>query len=149
MSVAGESVVVLLAEDDAAHAEIVRRNLTRFPVANRLVHVRDGQEALDYLRDSGRSVEPNNTRPHLILLDLRMPRVDGLGVLKAVKADPGLKTIPVVVLTTSNADNDRLKAYKTGANSYLVKPVNFDQFGRLMDALGHFWLEWNVYPSGT
>ena len=94
MTVAGEPVVVLLAEDDPAHAEIVRRNLTRFPVANRLLHVKDGQEALEYLRGAGKSGGQKQVRPHLILLDLRMPRVDGLQVLKEVEVGPRAEDDP-------------------------------------------------------
>ena len=143
----GEPVIILLVEDDPAHAEIVRRNFVNFRLANRLVHVADGQEALDYLfRRAGFHDPSQSPRPNLILLDLRLPKVDGLEVLKTIKADADLARIPVVVLTTSSAEADMVKAYGSHANSYLVKPVDFPQFLKLMDALGYYWLIWNQYP---
>lgn len=143
----GEAFLILLVEDEAAHAEIVRRNLEDFRVANRLVHLSDGQAALDYLFRRGDFADPDRSpRPGIILLDLRLPKVDGLEVLKAVKADPGLKSIPVVILTTSSAETDKARAYACQANSYLVKPVEFQQFTELMQAFGFYWLAWNKYP---
>jgi len=145
----GEPVIILLVEDDPAHAEIVRRNFVNFRMANRpvqLVHVADGQEALDYLFSRGKFHNPGQSpRPNLILLDLRLPKVDGLEVLKIVKADADLASIPVVVLTTSSAEADVAKAYESHANSYLVKPMDFSQFNKLMDVLGFYWLVWNQY----
>jgi len=144
----GEPVVILLVEDDPAHAEIVRRNFVNFRMANQLIHVADGQEALDYLFRQGEFQDPNRSpRPHLILLDLRLPKVDGMEVLKIVKADAGLASIPVIVLTTSSAGPDNIKAYGYHANSYLVKPVDFSQFRKLMDAIGFYWLVWNQDPD--
>lgn len=143
-----EPIVILLAEDDPAHAEIVRRNMETSRIANRLIHVVDGQEALDYLYRRGEFSDPSRSpRPGLILLDLRMPRVDGLEVLKTVKNDPDLARIPVVVLTTSAAESDMARAYDRHANSYLVKPVDFSMFVSLMDALGYYWLVCNKTPN--
>lgn len=143
----GEPIVILLAEDDPAHAEIVRRNMENSRIVNRLEHVEDGQEALDYLyRRNGFSEPSRSPRPGLILLDLRMPKVDGLEVLKAVKSDPDLSRIPVVILTTSAAEMDIAKAYEHHANSYLVKPVDFSQFTELLETLGYYWLAWNQKP---
>lgn len=143
----GEPIVILLAEDDPAHAEIVRRNLENSRIANRLMHVRDGQEALDYLYRRGRYADPEDSpRPGLILLDLRMPKVDGLEVLRTVKGDRDLKRIPIVVLTTSAAETDMARAYDNHANSYLVKPVDFEKFVVLMETLGYYWLVWNRNP---
>jgi len=143
----GEPFLILLVEDEPAHAEIVRRNFEGFRLANRLVHVSDGQAALDYLHQQGDFADPGSCpRPGLILLDLRLPRVDGLEVLKAVKQDPALASIPVVILTTSAAETDMAKAYEFHANSYLVKPVDFSQFLSLMDSCGYYWLAWNKYP---
>jgi CheY-like chemotaxis protein len=143
----GEPIVILLAEDDPAHAEIVRRNLDSSHLANRLVHVSDGQAALDYLRQQGEYSDPElSPRPGIVLLDLRMPKVDGLEVLATIKADPGLSAIPVVILTTSSAEADMVQAYGSHANSYLVKPVDFQQFSALMETLGYYWLAWNEYP---
>jgi len=145
----GEPVIILLVEDDPAHAEIVRRNFVNFHMANRsvqLIHVADGQEALDYLFSRGKFQNPGqSSRPDLILLDLRLPKVDGLEVLKIVKEDTDLASIPVVVLTTSSAEADVAKAYESHANSYLVKPLDFSQFNKLMDVLGFYWLVWNQF----
>jgi CheY-like chemotaxis protein len=144
----GEPMVVLLVEDELAHAEIVRRNFADFHSANRLMHVSDGQAALDYLYRRAEYRDPERSpRPALILLDLRLPRVDGLEVLKTIKTDPKLCRIPVVVLTTSAAETDIFKAYDNRANSYLVKPVDFPQFVALMETLGRYWLIWNEIPA--
>jgi CheY-like chemotaxis protein len=143
----GEPIVVLLVEDDPAHAEIVRRNFETFRVANRLIHLPDGQAALDYLFRRGQFAEPGGApTPGLILLDLRLPRVDGLEVLKMIKTDPKLSSIPVVILTTSTAESDMIRAYDHHANSYLVKPVDFEQFACLLETLGYYWLAWNRHP---
>jgi len=143
----GEPVVILLVEDDPAHAEIVRRNFENSLIANRVIHVSDGQEALDYLFRAGRYSDPVTApRPGLILLDLRLPKVDGLEVLNSIKADSDLCRIPVVILTTSSAEYDVVKAYDRHANSYLVKPVDFPQFVSLMESLGYYWLAWNQNP---
>lgn len=143
----GEPIIVLLVEDDPAHAEIVRRNFESFRIANRLFHLADGQSALDYLFHRGEFTAPDKSpMPGLVLLDLRLPRVDGLEVLRIIKSDPGLCNIPVVVLTTSTAESDMVKAYGSHANSYLVKPVDFDQFSSLLETLGYYWLAWNRHP---
>jgi CheY-like chemotaxis protein len=143
----GDPVVILLVEDDLAHAEIVRRNFEEFRMANRLIHVADGQAALDYLYRREQFSDPElSPRPELILLDLRLPRVEGLEVLKTIKADHDLSCIPVVVLTTSAAEKDVVRAYDSHANSYLVKPVDLPQFVDMMKALGYYWLAWNEYP---
>lgn len=143
----GEPFLILLVEDDPAHAEIVRRNLEDFRVANRIMHVRDGQAALDYLFHQGDFADPDSSpAPGMVLLDLRLPKVDGLEVLRRVKSDPGLAKIPVVVLTTSSAENDMAMAYECKANSYLVKPVELVHFTALMEAFGFYWLAWNKFP---
>ena len=143
----GEPIVILLVEDEAAHAEIVRRNFQDSRLANTLVHVADGQAALDYLRHGNGFSDPaTSPRPGIILLDLRLPKVDGLAVLKSVKTDPALQDIPVVILTTSKAETDMVSAYASHANSYLVKPVDFTQFTELMKTFGFYWVAWNQYP---
>lgn len=144
----GEPIIILLVEDDPAHAEIVRRNFEKSRIANRLIHVSDGQAAFDYLYNRGAFSDPLQApRPGLILLDLRLPKVDGLEVLKTIKADPDLMQIPVVILTTSAAESDVARAFDSHANSYLVKPVNFAQFVELMEVLGYYWLVWNHNPK--
>jgi CheY-like chemotaxis protein len=143
----GEPIVILLVEDDMSHAEIVRRNFEKFRVANKLIHVTDGQAALDYLNRHGEYSDPaTSPRPGAILLDLRLPKVGGLEVLKSIKTDPKLSSIPVVILTTSKAEIDKVKAYALHANSYLVKPVDFTQFTELMQTFGCYWLAWNKRP---
>ena len=143
----GNPIVILLVEDDPAHAEIVRRNFIGSRIANRLEHVADGQAALDYLyRRNGFSDPALAPIPDIILLDLRLPKVDGLEVLKIIKGDPDLTRIPVVILTTSASEADLARAYDSHANSYLVKPVEFDHFVELMDMLGYYWLAWNQKP---
>ncbi len=146
--VKGEPITILLVEDDMAHAEIVRRNLEDFRVANKLVHVSDGQAALDYLFLRNGFVDASAyPRPSLILLDLRLPKVDGLDVLRSIKSDEKLRLIPVVVLTTSEAEADMVSAYGCGAGSYLVKPVDFEKFTQLLETFGYYWLAWNRFPE--
>jgi len=144
----GRPIKILLVEDDRAHAEIVRRNLKDFRVANKIVLVEDGQAALDYLFRQAAYADPKTSpRPDLILLDLRLPKVDGLEVLRRIKEDADLKRLPTVVLTTSDAESDIVSAYTNGAGSYLVKPVDFEKFTKLMDAFGFYWLAWNRFPG--
>jgi CheY-like chemotaxis protein len=146
--VKGDPITILLVEDDLAHAEIVRRNLEDFRVANRMVHVTDGQAALDYLfRHNGYADLAGTPLPNLILLDLRLPKVDGIEVLRRMKEDDRLKRIPTVVLTTSGAESDMLNAYTSGACSYLVKPVDFEKFTKLLETFGYYWLAWNRFPE--
>jgi CheY-like chemotaxis protein len=143
-----EEFIILLVEDDPAHAEIVRRNFEKLRTSNRLFIVPDGQAALDYLyRRADYSDPVNSPRPGIILLDLRLPKVDGLQVLKMIKEDPTLLQIPVVILTTSASESDITKAYEYRANSYLVKPVDFSQFSNLLDVFGCYWLTLNKYPQ--
>ena len=143
----GEPLVVLLVEDNVDHAELIRRSFEFHRVLNKIHHVMDGEEALDYLFRKGKYTEPESSPiPHLILLDLRLPKIDGLEVLKEIKADKTLQKIPVVTLTTSEADKDLITAYENHTNSYLVKPVDFDKFKQLMDDLGFYWLVWNHKP---
>ena len=143
-----EALIILLVEDNPAHAELVRRSLGGHPILNKIFHVSNGELALDYLFRRGAYLDPaQSPRPHLILLDLRLPRIDGLEVLKEIKTTPGLKKIPVVILTTSAAEQDVINAYEQHVNSYLVKPLNFENFTRLMNNLGFYWLGWN-HPPG-
>jgi CheY-like chemotaxis protein len=143
----GEPLCILLVEDNAAHAELVTRSFERHRITNRIYHVADGEAALDYLWRRGIYADPQQSpRPHLILLDLRLPKINGLEVLKEIKTAPELQRIPVVILTTSEAEQDVKEAYEAHANSYLVKPVDFAKFTQLMEELGFYWLGWNHYP---
>ncbi len=143
----GTPLRVLLAEDDSSHAMLIERSLERHGFDIQITRVRDGAEALDYLKRRGSYGEPaSSPRPDLVLLDLRMPRVDGLEVLRRIKSDGGLHRLPVVVLTTSDAEGDVARAYDLRANSYLVKPIDFDEFSELMRDLGHYWSRWNKAP---
>jgi CheY-like chemotaxis protein len=143
----GEPILVMLVEDNVDHAELVIRTLEEHRIANQVRHFLDGQSALDYLFRRGEYANETGSKPHVILLDLRLPRVDGIDVLKTIKENDALKTIPVVVLTTSEAEKDVARAYYNHANSYLVKPVGFEEFKKLMDDLGFYWLSWNTHPS--
>ena len=139
---------ILLAEDDTAHAEIVWRKLKDFPVANRFFLVKDGQEALDFLFRKGAYVDPETSpRPDVILLDVRLPKVGGLAVLRRIKKDEDIKRIPTVMLTTSDDNSDIDAAYVHGAGSYLIKPANFEKFDKLLDALCSYWLICNRFPG--
>jgi CheY-like chemotaxis protein len=143
----GEPLTILLVEDNDDHAEAVKRSLKNHQVANRIYHVPDGQLALDYLLRREEYADPaGSPRPDVVLLDLRLPRVDGLQVLKVIKTSNDLKRIPVVVLTSSQAESDVAMAYDFHANSYIVKPLDFDKFTHLMKDMGFYWLAWNRNP---
>lgn len=143
----GECVNILLVEDNLDHAELIRRCFEDHRVANNIHHVIDGEAALDFLFLRGEYADPKKSpKPHVVLLDLRLPKVDGLEVLRQIRSSDELKTIPVVVLTTSKAEQDVARAYGEYVNSYLVKPVDFPSFTRMMEDLGFYWLGWNHYP---
>lgn len=144
----GEPVLVMLVEDNIDHAELVIRTMEDHRIANTIKHFSDGQTALDYLMRRGEYAEPaSSPRPHVILLDLRLPRVDGLEVLRLIKEEPEVQKIPIIVLTTSEAERDVARAYDNHVNSYLVKPVGFEEFSKLMNDLGFYWLGWNTHPQ--
>tara|TARA_B100000809_G_C15061018_1_gene502412 strand:+ start:556 stop:1032 length:477 start_codon:yes stop_codon:yes gene_type:complete len=139
-----EQLIILLVEDNAAHAEIVRRSFEDQDVPSRIYHVADGEAALDYLfRREDYADEAACPRPHVVLLDLRLPKIDGLDVLKVIKSTNLLRTIPVIVLTSSEAEGDVARAYENHANSYLVKPANYENFVELMGQIGLYWSRWN------
>lgn len=143
----GKPLFILLVEDNPAHAEMVKRSFETNRIANEIIHVEDGEQALDYLHQRNTYANSDKyTRPDLVLLDLRLPKVDGLEVLQEIKSSKELSDIPVVILTTSSADMDVAKAYEYHANSYLVKPIDFKDFTRMMDNLGYYWLAWNHKP---
>jgi CheY-like chemotaxis protein len=146
----GEPLVILFIEDDPAHAEITMRNFKKNRITNKVIHLWDGQEALDYLFRQGKYSDPElSPVPHLILLDLRLPKVDGLEVLEKIKSVENLKSIPTVILTTSMAEVDISKAYNYNVNSYLVKPMDYDKFSNLIEAFGFYWVVWNKYPPSN
>jgi two-component system response regulator len=149
VDLAGEPLHILLVEDNEAHAELVIRGMRDQQVANKIHHVVDGEQALDYLFMRGAYADPQkNPRPNVILLDLRLPRIDGLEVLKIIKTTPSLLRIPVVILTSSDAENDIARSYEYHANSYVIKPLDFQTFTKLMKDLGFYWLGWNAKPLG-
>ncbi len=143
----GEPLIILFIEDDPAHADIALRNFAKNRMMNRIIHLWDGQQALDYLFRQGEYADPElSPLPHLILLDLRLPKVDGLEVLEKIRAVEYLRRIPAVILTTSEAEVDISRAYDLNVNSYLVKPIDFNKFSKLIEAFGFYWMVWNKYP---
>lgn len=134
---------ILLVEDNPNDAELAIRALKKNNLANNLVHLEDGQEALDYLFDD------NNEMPKLILMDVKMPRVDGIEVLRKLKSDEKRRIIPVVMLTSSKEDKDIIDAYNLGVNAYIVKPVDFEQFVKAVTQLGFFWMILNQPPMNN
>jgi len=143
----GEPLKLLLVEDIDAHAEMVKRSFEQHKVSNEIFHVDDGQKALDYIFHKGDFNDAEKyPRPHCILLDLRLPKVDGLEVLRRIKSDESTRKTPVVILTTSSADKDIAQSYEYHANSYVVKPMDFPRFESLMEDLGYYWLAWNQNP---
>jgi CheY-like chemotaxis protein len=145
---AADVLHILVVEDNPDHTELIRRALVEHSPRLRLSAVRDGEAALDYLwRRGAYRDERTSPRPHLILLDLRLPKLDGFQVMHEVKASPDLRRIPLVVLTTSAADGDMRRAYAEHANSYLVKPVDFQKFVELMGWVEKYWLEQNHQPG--
>lgn len=140
-------VEILLVEDNPSDAELAMIAMKKNNIANKVVHVVDGEEALDFIFARGsfsdRSVE---NIPKVILLDLKLPKIDGLEVLKAIKGDERTKLIPVVVLTSSKQETDIVKSYALGVNSYIVKPVDFDNFVDAVREIGLYWLLLNQLP---
>ena len=140
--------IILIAEDDQDDCVLAKEALAEAKVKNEVRFVDDGEQLMDYLNRRGKYVDPMNSRsPGLILLDLNMPRKDGREALSEIKADPKLKRIPVIVLTTSKAEEDMLSSYDLGANSYISKPVSFDRHVELMKSLRHYWLDFVVLPQ--
>lgn len=142
-----DSVEILLVEDDPNDVELTLHALKKNNIANRIRVMRDGAEALEYIFGTG-AYAGHNVNNHLkvILLDLKLPKVDGLEVLRQVRADPRTRTIPVVVLTSSREERDIVESYTLGVNSYIVKPVDFEQFTDAVRTLGLYWLLLNQPP---
>ncbi len=147
MSIESE-VEILLVEDNPADAELTLRALKKRNLANRVTHVHDGEEALDFIFARGAyATRDADQHPKVILLDLKLPKVDGLEVLRAVKSDPSTRQIPVVMLTSSRQEQDIVESYRLGVNSYIVKPVDFDKFINAVEQLGFYWLLLNQPPA--
>jgi CheY-like chemotaxis protein len=142
-----QHVEILLVEDSSADAEMTLRTLKRRGIANNVEWVRDGVEAIDYLFCQGNYAGRTNGHPKLVLLDLKMPRMDGLQVLEQMKADPHTRTIPVVMMTSSREEGDLLASYSLGVNSYVVKPVDFAEFAEIVAQVGMYWLIANQVPD--
>jgi CheY-like chemotaxis protein len=143
-----KEVEILLVEDNPTDAELAMRALKKSNLANKLVWVKDGAEALDFIFAGGAYSGRQMTEgPKVILLDLRLPKVDGMEVLRRVKGDERTRTIPVVVLTSSKEDRDVAESYQLGVNSYISKPVEFDEFARTVSELGMYWLLVNHPPA--
>ncbi|PJZ69724.1 two-component system response regulator [Leptospira perolatii] len=141
-------VEILLVEDDPWDAELTIRTLKKYNTANKIHHVKDGVEALDFLFAEGNYSDRNvNSLPKVVLLDLNLPRINGPEVLQKLKSDDRTKSISVVVLTSSNDDSDLQKCYSLGANSYVIKPVEFDHFSKAVAELGFYWVLINKTPS--
>jgi len=140
---------ILIVEDDTNNVEVTLTALEKYNVANEVIVTRDGEEALDYLYCRGNFSARSNDNPAVLLLDLKLPKRDGLEVLRQIKSDEKLKLIPVVVLTSSHEEKDVVASYKLGVNAYVVKPVDFHEFVNAVKELGIFWAVINESPPGS
>jgi CheY-like chemotaxis protein len=140
---------ILVVEDDPRDVKLTLRALDEYKLANEVVVVRDGEEALDYLYCREQFASRPQENPAVILLDLKLPKVNGLEVLQHIRSDDGLKMIPVVVLTSSHEEKDMVTSYKLGVNAYVVKPVDFHEFVNAVKELGMFWAVINQPPPGS
>ena len=140
---------ILIVEDDPNDVELTLTALADYNLANEVVVTRDGQQALDYLYCRGEFSARVTGNPAVMLLDLKLPKIGGLEVLQQVKSDENLKTIPVVVLTSSNEEKDMMRSYRLGVNAYVVKPVDFHEFVNAVKELGVFWAVINEPPPGS
>jgi DNA-binding response OmpR family regulator len=138
-----------MVEDDPKDVELTLTALGEYNLSNEVVVIHDGEEALDYLHRRGNFKARSNENPAVLLLDLKLPKVDGLEVLQQMKADETLKLIPVVVLTSSREERDMVASYKLGVNAYVVKPVDFHEFVNAIKELGMFWAIINEPPPGS
>ncbi len=140
-------VEILLVEDNAEDAELTLHALQKCRLGNHIQVAHDGAEALDFIFQTGAFAHRTDSNPRLILLDLKLPKVDGLDVLRRIKADPRTRSIPVVVLTSSREERDIVESYQLGVNSYITKPVDFEQFADAVQHIGYYWLLLNQPPA--
>ncbi|MEX2090342.1 MAG: response regulator [Bacteroidota bacterium] len=140
---------IMLVEDSVRDVELTLSALEEHHLANEVVVLRDGAEALDYLHQRGSFSARSPGNPAVIMLDIKMPKIDGLEVLRHIKADENLKMIPVVMLTSSREEKDLIESYRLGVNAYVVKPVDFDKFVKAVSPLGLFWAVINETPPGS
>ncbi len=144
------SVDILMVEDNADDEALTLHELRKYHLTNRIQVVRDGQEALEYVFCTGRyATRDIKDQPHVILLDIKLPLIDGLEVLRRIKQDQRTRTVPVVMLTSSREERDLIESYRLGVNSYIVKPVDFDQFKESARSLGMYWLLLNRPPKAA
>jgi len=144
----GQPIVILMADDDADDRMLTKDALEESRVLNELRFVQDGEELMDYLHRRGKYADAESApKPGLILLDLNMPKKDGREALKEIKSDPNLRRIPVVIMTTSKAEEDIFRSYDFGASSFITKPVTFDRLVDLMKAIGEYWVEFVELPD--
>jgi two-component system, response regulator len=144
-----EHVEILLVEDNPTDAELTMRALRRKNLANNLVWVKDGAEALEFMFCTGRYDNRTNTAPKLVLLDLKLPKVDGIEVLRTVKSNRKTRHVPIIMLTSSHEERDIVESYQLGVNSYIVKPVDFDNFLEMVSQVGLYWSLVNKVPQGA
>ena len=141
-----ESIDILYAEDSPTDAEVTLRALKKANLANSLLWVKDGQEALNVLLGTGSHAGRERLQPRLVLLDLKMPKVDGLEVLRVIRSTESLRSLPVVLLTSSSEESDLIESYKLGVNSYIVKPIDFSTLSAVVAQLGYYWMAINRAP---
>jgi len=142
-----QQIDILYAEDNPADAELTLYTLKTRNIANNIVWVRDGVEALDFIKRRSRYASRVGGMPKMVLLDLKMPKLDGVDVLKALKSDESTRAVPVVIMTSSHEETDLVKSYKLGVNSYVVKPVDFDKFAEMVTEVGLYWMVCNKTPG--
>ncbi len=141
-------IEILYVEDNPRDVELTLRSLRKHNLANSIVHVKDGQEALDRLFGTGSVDDPETElRPKVVLLDLKLPKVDGIEVLRAIRGDERTRHLPVVIMTSSQEQQDLVESYRLGVNSYVIKPVDFESFSAAVSKLGHYWLLINTIPK--
>jgi two-component system response regulator len=143
-----KAIEILIVEDNASDAELAMRTLKKNKLSNEILWLKDGEKAMNYLKGKGEYEGRNiKSKPKVIFLDLKMPKMDGIEVTKEIRATENIKEIPIVMMTSSQEQKDRLKAYNNGVNSYVVKPMDFDAFSKAINDIGYYWLVLNKPPE--